>query len=186
LQELLDDQLAAADLVILSKDDLLSEQQRQRVEGIVTAKIAKHVKMIATEHGKIDNRLILGLAAASEDRIEGIHTHHDHHHAHAEHHRHAHDDFDSVSIQLAEVDSDKLLLLLQQLIAENVIYRIKGILAIKGKPMRQVIQGVGGRIDRYFDRLWTEQDTRQSKVVVIGKDLHNIPFEEILSQAIAS
>ena len=184
LQELLDDQLSAADLVLISKNDLLDEQQRHAVEELVSTKISSQVKLIAIEQGCVDNRLILGMGAASEDRIEAVHTHHDHHHEHGQHHRHAHDDFDSVSIQLPEVNSDKLLILLRQLIAENVIFRVKGFLAIKGKPMRQVIQGVGDRIDRYYDRLWSAQDTKQSKIVIIGKDLDNIPLFDILSRAV--
>jgi len=184
LQELLDDQLSAADLVLISKNDLLQPEQRQKVLDLVENKIADKVKVIAIENGEVENQLLLGIEAASEDRIESLHTHHDHHHEHGHHHHHAHDDFDSVSVKLGFVNSEKIQTLLQQLMSENVIYRVKGFLAVKDKPMRQVIQGVGNRLESYYDRLWTEQDTRQSTVVIIGKDLDDIPFEKILLTAV--
>jgi len=184
LQELLDDQLSAADLVLISKNDLLQPEQRQAVLDLVETKISNKVKVIAIENGDVDNQLLLGVEAASEERIESLHTHHDDHHEHGHHHHHAHDDFDSVSVQLGFVNSEKIQTLLQQLMSENVIYRVKGFLAVKDKSMRQVIQGVGNRLESYYDRLWTQQDTRQSTVVIIGKNLDNIPFKKILSAAV--
>ncbi|MDQ7015832.1 MAG: GTP-binding protein, partial [Gammaproteobacteria bacterium] len=43
LQELLDDQLSAADLVIVSKNDLLNDAQRKQVEKTVLAKVSSSV-----------------------------------------------------------------------------------------------------------------------------------------------
>lgn len=171
LEELFEDQLSAADLVIVSKRDLINEQQLSQVSRLVSDHVPSEVKQIEICNGEIDTALILGLEAASEDRIEDIHTHHDHHHHHDEEHHHAHDHFDSVSITLGEVDSEQVLAAIEQLVHEHCIYRVKGFLALPGKPMRQVIQGVGKRMDRYFDRLWQADEARQSRVVLIGKGL---------------
>ena len=46
--------------------------------------------------------------------------------------------------------------------------RVKGFLEVPGKAMRHVVQGVGGRFDRYFDRPWTADEPRRSELVVIG------------------
>ncbi|MCG8613497.1 MAG: cobalamin biosynthesis protein CobW, partial [Pseudomonadales bacterium] len=162
LQELLDDQLSAADLVIISKNDLLSEAEQQSVSMLVRDKVNPEIKLINIENGEISSALIYGLESASEERIEQVHTHHDHHHDSGHHHKHAHDDFDSVSIELGVVDGEQVQQILQQLIADHTIYRAKGLLALENKPMRQVVQGVGHRIDHYFDRLWQSDETPHS------------------------
>lgn len=171
LEELFDDQLSAADLVIVSKRDLMDESQLGNVSELVKSAVPSEVKQIEVSNGEIDTALILGLESASEDRIESIHTHHDHHHHHDEEHHHAHDHFDSVSITLGEVDSDNVLATIEQLVNDHCIYRVKGFLALPNKPMRQVVQGVGKRMDRYFDRLWQAGETQESRLVFIGKGL---------------
>lgn len=184
LQELLADQLASADMVIISKADLLNPAQLAAVKQSLQQRLKPEVKILAVSNGEIANQLIIGLAHASEDRIEAIPTHHDHHHQHGEAHHHAHDDFNSASISLGEVDADKLLAIIQQLVATHTIYRVKGFLALPGKPMRQVLQGVGERVDQYFDRLWRSDEPRQSKLVLIGKDLDQATLEHALSAAV--
>ena len=171
LHELFEDQLGAADLVILGKSDLVSEAEQSSVEAMVNAETADSVKVISIANGNIAVELITGVEAASEDRIESFHSHHDDHHSHGHHHKHAHDDFDSFVLELDEVNADELIKQLQQIIEENTIYRIKGFAAIPNKPMRQVIQAVGGRIDAYFDRLWKDDEKRSTQLVLIGKDL---------------
>lgn len=169
LQELLEDQLSSADMVIISKADKLDSSQTDSVRKIVSQHVDSQVKMIEVNHGEIDSQLLMGLAFATEDKIESVHTHHDHHHEHEHDHTHAHDHFDSVCIELSEVDGDALEATVRSLIQNNTIYRVKGFLPLPGKPMRQVFQGVGDRIDRYFDRPWRADETRNGKLVFIGK-----------------
>ena len=171
LQELLEDQLSSADMVLISKTDLVAGEQLASIRKQLAGRLNARVKILEIAHGEISNDLILGQKIGSEDGIESVHTHHDHHHRHDEKHHHAHDDFNSVSITLGEVDSDRLVDIVGELVAGNTIFRIKGFLAIPGKPMRQVLQGVGERFERYFDRPWNAGEARQSKLVLIGKDL---------------
>jgi cobalamin biosynthesis protein CobW len=183
LAELLDDQLSAADLVIVSKSDLLSDQERQRVEQVIAAKVPAAVKTAyigQKQDGSSDAsmELVLGLEAAAEERIEAVHTHHDHHHDHGDHHEHAHDHFDSCVIHLGEVDGERLQAVLQELLASHQIYRAKGFAALPNKPMRQVLQAVGQRLESHFDRLWTDDDARRTSLVMIGKHL---PVDQLTS-----
>jgi len=171
LHELLEDQLSSADMVIISKTDLVLEEQLASVRQQLGGRLNASVKMLEVANGEVSNDLILGQQIASEDAIESVHTHHDHHHDHGEDHHHAHDDFNSVSITLGEVDSDEIVKIVGELVASHTIFRVKGFLAIPGKPMRQVLQGVGERFERYFDRPWTATEQRQSRLVLIGKDL---------------
>lgn len=171
LQELLEDQLGSADLVIVSKTDLLTDEQCNSVDKIVRAHVKDEIKTLNVSNGEISSELIMGLGSATENRIEAVHSHHDHHHEHGDDHHHAHDHFNSVSLELGEMDADKTLKTIHELIAANTIYRVKGFLALPDKPMRQILQGVGSRIDQYFDRMWQEDESRTSRLVFIGKEL---------------
>lgn len=171
LQELLDDQLSAADLVVVSKNDLLDVEQRVLVERVVNAKIPASVKTTYINHGEVALEVLIGVGAAAEDRIDQVHTHHDHHHDHGEHHDHAHDHFDSFVISVGEVDGDRLAKVIQSLVNQFMIFRAKGFAAIPGKPMRQVLQAVGNRLETYYDRAWVAQEARTTNIVFIGKGI---------------
>ncbi|HIG36541.1 MAG TPA: cobalamin biosynthesis protein CobW [Oceanospirillaceae bacterium] len=188
LAELLDDQLSAADLVIVSKSDLLSDDERARVEQVVNAKVPAAVKIAyigQNEDGTSDAsiELVMGLEAAAEERIEAVHTHHDHHHNHGDHHEHAHDHFDSCVIHLGEVDGERLQDALKELLASQQIYRAKGFAALPNKPMRQVLQAVGQRLESHFDRLWAADEARRTSLVMIGKHLHVEQLTAVLKVA---
>ena len=47
--------------------------------------------------------------------------------------------------------------------------RLKGFVAVKGKPMRLTIQAVGPRVDSYFDKAFGINEERATKIVVIGQ-----------------
>lgn len=183
LQELLEDQLSAADLVVVSKNDLLDNDQRGRVESIVENRVPASVKTAYISNGDTPLEVLIGIEAAAEERIDQVHNHHDHHHAHGEEHDHAHDHFDSFVITLGEVDADRLQATLQQLLSEHTIYRAKGFAALPGKPMRQVIQAVGERLDSWFDRLWTADENRATQLVFIGKGISKKQIEAVLKGA---
>ncbi|HAG74615.1 MAG TPA: cobalamin biosynthesis protein CobW [Thauera sp.] len=169
LHELFEDQLSAADLVILSKTDLADETARATVETLVREELPPAVKVVASEHGRIDLDLVLGLGAAAEDNIHLRASHHDHEEGDA--HDHDHDAFQSVSVELPAVDRERLLAILHDLVQAHTIYRIKGFVALPGKPMRLVVHGVGRRFDSYFDRRWLADETPRTRLVLIGEDL---------------
>lgn len=179
LRELFDDQLSAADLVVLNKTDLIDPQTQAAVTRRITGQLPRAVKVVNAQFGQLGNDKLLGIAAAAEEHIEALHTHHDH----DEEHHHAHDNFDSMVIPLGEVDSDKLVAAIDALVREHEIYRVKGFVAIPGKPMRQVLQSVGTRTERYFDRPWGAGETRQTRLVVIGQRLSRALLENALSAA---
>ena len=176
LAELLDDQLSAADLVLVSKSDLLDVEQRAQVERVINHKVPSAVKTAyigQTAAGQSDANLelVMGLEAAAEERINHVHTHHDQHHQHGHDHDHAHDHFDSHVIKVGEVDGDRLQVILQELLSQYNIYRCKGFAALPGKPMRQVLQAVGQRLESHFDRLWQAEETPATSLVFIGKHM---------------
>ncbi len=171
LEELLEDQLSAADLVVISKNDCLDSYTREQVAMMIRDQVPAAVKMIFVENGVVDSSLLIGLDSAAEDHIHDTHNHHDDHHAHGGHHEHAHDHFNSLVVELGAVNPEKLIASLTTLIDEFNIFRVKGFAYIDGKPLRQVIQCVGNRIDQHFDRLWRQDEEKKTQLVFIGKGL---------------
>ena len=186
LQELLDDQLSAADLVVVSKSDLLQQQDQHDVQDTIQKIVPESVKTVYVNHGDVQLDVLVGIEAATEEHIDTVHNHHDHHHEHGEHHEHAHDHFDSFVITLGEVNENTFQQSLQQLLKQNTIFRAKGFVAIPGKPMRQVVQAVGERIDMHYDRLWEDTEDRASNIVIIGKNIDKQSITEQLQTAEAT
>lgn len=183
LQELLHDQLSVADLVVVSKNDLLSETEKSKVANVVSAEVPASVKTIFIDNGQAKLSEMLGIGAATEDKVNAIFNHHDHHHEHGHEHEHAHDHFDSFVVNIGQVDADKLKASVNELLSTQTIYRVKGFVAIPNKPMRQVLQAVGKRLDTHFDRPWRADETRQTQLVFIGKQLSKSDVEATLKQS---
>jgi len=163
LEGLFEDQLACADLVILNKADQLDASARAEAEAAVRAGSARPAKMIAASFGAVDPAVLLGLGAAAESDLAARPSHHD---AEAEH---DHDDFESFALALPPLTSPQALLdRLIPAIERHDILRVKGFVAVAGKDMRLVVQGVGRRIQHYFDRAWRTDETRDGHLVVIG------------------
>ena len=183
LQELLDDQLNSADLVVVSKSDLLDDTEQTRVKEVVQKRLPSTVKTAYINHGNVPLEVLIGINAESEKAIDAVHNHHDHHHAHGAEHDHAHDHFDSLVISLGTVDQDKLKLAVEKLLSEFNLFRVKGFAAIDNKPMRQVLQAVGKRLEVHFDRLWANDETPKTELVLIGKGLQQDAVMAILKTA---
>jgi cobalamin biosynthesis protein CobW len=48
------------------------------------------------------------------------------------------------------------------------VLRIKGFAAVRGKPMRLLVQAVGSRVTTQYDRAWFPTEPRGTQLVVIG------------------
>jgi cobalamin biosynthesis protein CobW len=163
LEELFEDQLGCADLVILNKIDQLDAAARAAAEVAIHAGSPRPAKLVAARYGAVDPAVLLGLQAAAEDDLAARPSHHD---AEGEH---DHDDFESFPVRLAPLASPRSLLdRLAPAIERHDILRVKGFLAVAGKDMRLVVQGVGSRLQHYYDRAWRADETREGQLVVIG------------------
>ncbi|MEO0836028.1 MAG: cobalamin biosynthesis protein CobW [Cyanobacteria bacterium J06642_3] len=169
LEELFEDQLACADLVLLTKTDLVDQKTLDKIKTWLKQELAPEVKIVTVSDGKIDPNLLLGFNAAVEDDLDNRHSHHDHE---AEH---DHDeDINSIELILDQAfEPQSLISKLKELLSEQEIYRIKGFINVADKPMRLVLQGVGNRFDTFYDRLWSSTETRQTKLVLIGHQLNH-------------
>ena len=128
--------------------------------------------MLAVTDGIIDSRLILGLNATAENDLAARPSHHD------GDEDHEHEDFDSAVIDIPEItDPNVLAEAIGRLAREQHILRVKGYVAVKGKPMRLLVQAVGERVRSQFDRPWG-LEPRSSRLVVIA-ERHHIDHDAI-------
>ena len=166
LGEVFEDQIACADIVLLTKADLAGEAGLAAARAVVLAEAAEKgrtVPILTMAEGVIDPRIILGLKAAAEDDLAARPSHHDGEDGHE------HDDFNSIVIDLPEVaDVALLVAAIETLARDHAILRVKGYVAVTGKPLRLLVQAVGARVRTQYDRPWGTSP-RTSHLVVIAE-----------------
>ncbi len=180
LSELFEDQIACADLVLLTKADLTGAKGITAARVAIEAVAARKLPILPVTEGAIDPQVVLGLGAAAEDDLAARPSHHDG----ADDHEH--DDFDTVVIELPQIDDvEGLVAAIERLAREQNILRVKGHVAITGKPMRLLVQAVGARVRHQFDRPWGDAP-RISQLVVIGEHDHvnETAIRDVLLQAV--
>ena len=164
LEEVFEDQLLCADLVVMNKADLMSAAERKDVVGQIGQTLSRAVKIVEVENGKVPTSVLLGLGAAAEADLAARPSHHD---AEGEH---DHEDFETFIVDLPVFDTPQQLVDRIKKIAEvHDVLRAKGFADVKGKPMRLLVQGVGNRIQHQFDRPWKPAEPRLGRLVVIGE-----------------
>lgn len=164
LEEVFEDQLLCADLILLNKTDQMNEADLARVESQIREHLPRAVKVIRTAHGQVDPAALLGLGAAAESDLAARPSHHG-----EDGEDHDHDDFESVALLVAAVPSPETLARRVERAAEAAgVLRIKGYAAVEGRPMRLVVQGVGRRVAHHFDRPWKAGEGRDGRLIVIG------------------
>jgi len=180
LSELFEDQLTAADMIVVNKTDLLSQTETTDLTQTLKTDSRDGVQIVTASMGALPVDVLLGQGIGAEDDLDSRHElHHHHHHDDEDHHEHEHDDhhhahdhdhddFESFVVELPEIkDAAAYAEQVASVIRAHDILRLKGFIAVKGKPMRLTIQAVGPRIDTYFDQAFT--GPRATRLVVIGQ-----------------
>jgi cobalamin biosynthesis protein CobW len=180
IEELFEDQLICADLVLLTKVDQVDTATQARIHGWLQQQLAPGIKVVSTHHGSIDPNILLGFNAAVEDHLESRPSHHD-----AEEDHEHDEEVNAIQIITEQLfDVEVLTNRLQALVQHHEIYRIKGFVAVPNKSMRLVMQGVGQRFNTFYDRLWQPAEIPTTRLVVIGRCLDQAVIEAgILSPA---
>jgi cobalamin biosynthesis protein CobW len=176
VEEVFEDQIACADLVVLNKRDLIDPASLDRALADIARVLPRSVRVVTAADGKVDPAVLIGLGVGTEDDIDHRRTRHD-----AEI-GHDHDDFTSFVVPLPEIaDPSVLAERVQALAGRHDVFRVKGFAAVAGKPMRLLVQAVGARVTHQFDRPWGAPDRRQGQLVVIGlKGLDRAGVSQIL------
>lgn len=192
-----EDQIAFADVVLLNKTDLVTAAELAAVEARIQS-INPYARLHRTERCSVALDAVLNRGAFDLDRVLSLdphflepaehahecgpdcdhdHGHHDHDHGHHHHdHAHAHDAphaVKSVSITAGELDPQVFFQWIgnvSQVQGPNIL-RLKGIMAFRDDPQRYVVQGVHMILEGDHQRDWKADEARESRLVVIGRDL---------------
>jgi len=188
-------QIAAADLILLNKADLVTTQELDYLEKRIR-KINALARVHRTNQSQIDPSHIFNIKAREMTaplvipEVEPEHHHEAHHHEHDEDHEdhehdHAHDEGEEhhhhhadeiSSFYLTDdrpLDLQKIEAWLSEIITTmgERLYRSKGILYVKGQPKRIVFHGVQTMFEASPERFWNAGEKRHSQLVFIGKKL---------------
>ncbi len=191
LSELFEDQIACADMIVVNKTDLLTADEAEALVGRLKGESREGVQVVRASMGALPVDVLLGQGIGAENDLEARHeVHHHHHHDddedddhddHDHHHDHGHDEFESFVVTRVEITDPKGFAdRVAAIIRDHDILRLKGFVAVEGKPMRLTLQAVGPRVDTYFDQPFGAQP-RQTRLVVIGEaGLDRAAIEEAL------
>ena len=176
IDELFADQIGAANLIVLSKADMLDEAGLGRARASVEQQLEAPTPIIPVSGGAAPMDAILGLEMEAQAHARSEHSHHHHHHHdddhdhdhhhHHHHHDHGHDEFASHVISVAPVeDAEAFQQQIAAIASEFGVLRAKGRVDVTGKALPYVVQAVGRRVDGYFAR---DRDSVSGRLVVIG------------------
>ena len=176
LSELFEDQIAAADMIVVNKADLLGPREADALVEKLGREARAGVHVLRSSMGELPVEVVLGQGAEAEANMDGRDEGHHHHHHHddaddpdQDHHHHDHDDFETFVVERAEVtDPAAFATRVAGVIRAHDILRLKGFVAVAGKPMRLTLQAVGPRIDTYYDQPFGDSP-RTTRLVVIGQ-----------------
>ena len=164
LEEVYEDQLLCADLVVLNKTDLMTAEETALLSDEIKRSVPRAIKIVAIQQGRVPASVLLGLSAAAEDDLASRPSHHDNV---AEH---DHDDFETFIVDLPVLASaSDLASRAKDVASAHDVLRVKGFAAVDGKPMRLLLQGVGERVDTRYERAWQSGESRVGRLVVIGQ-----------------
>ncbi|MDA0676232.1 MAG: cobalamin biosynthesis protein CobW [Proteobacteria bacterium] len=164
LEEVFEDQVLCADMIVLNKSDLLGDGGEAAVRAALGEHMNARTRVVTTTRGALDPLVALGLGMAVEDLIDGRRSHHDGEDGHD------HDDFETFITDIPVLDDPAVLdERIANVARDHGVLRIKGFIAVNGKAMRHVVQAVGPRVERYYDRPWGLGEAVAGRLVVIGE-----------------
>jgi cobalamin biosynthesis protein CobW len=159
--ELFEDQLRSADLIVMSKSDLLGADALRDAAAAVRAEARPETRLVHADASGLPSSILVGLFAAAEDDMAARLSHHEMG-GEAEH---DHDDFKSFVLAPPSFASAEAVKAdVKAALALDGVLRIKGRVAIAGKAAPLVVQAVGSRVET-----WYAPGHKASGLVVIGE-----------------
>ncbi len=171
IEELFEDQLRCADLVVIAKADLVDETGLARVESAIAEDRRPGARTLRVANGALPADILLGQAAAAEADTEGRKSHHE-----LNGEEHEHDDFDSFVLRAAAPDRANFEERVRAAMAVDGVLRIKGLGTVEGRKAPLAVQAVGPRVETWF-----VPGARTPGLVVIGlKTVDRVAVERAL------
>lgn len=193
IEDLFTDQLEAADLVLISRADVVSNVDLGKLRSELAEKVRLGTSMMPISHGQVDPAVVLGLSTADngyqqksspkqfgDDLIDDTSIDVDHHED-DHHHDHNHVEMVSGNVRFeGSVDRATVQALLPELATLHQVVRLKGRLWLPGKTLPLQLQMVGPRLSSWFEaapeNAWHPEEA--------GVDLVVLSFEEQAAEAI--
>ena len=149
IDELFEDQLQAADLVLISRADCLDASAMAEVQGGIKDKVRPGTALLPVSQGQVETSVVLGLE--HKPTPQEAHTHHDHDHEH-NHHDHSHVEMVGSNVRVeGALDRQALEQLLPSLVSNHQVVRLKGRVWLPSKTLPLQIQMVGPRLNSWFE-----------------------------------
>lgn len=169
-------QIAFADILLINKLDLITENEKNELEKQLI-QMNPNAKRFYTAYGNIDTKDLIGNRSFELDHVLNIdpklleETHH---------HHHNHQVTSFVFREDRPLDLDKVNKWFAYLvrIKGESLYRYKGVLFIKQLEKKVVFQGVHMLFASTEGDAWAEDEKQQSEVVFIGKHLDHKELEK--------
>ncbi len=176
VEELFEDQLGVADLVVISRADCLSADQIEKLKNQLSSQVRGGTPLLPISHGQVDPALVLDLEHClddSHDCPKDDDHHHDHHHVQME----------SGTIRF-EGNLDRLALEknLPDLTLRYQVARLKGRIWLPGKSLPLQVQMVGPRISTWFE----DAPENAWRPKVSGADFVVLSFKKGAADAISA
>lgn len=170
-------QIAAADIILLNKMDLVAPEQMAELFTALRG-INPLAKTMVGQQGIFQVDKVLDVTTVeyegAERQTARVAVRHDHLHHDITSFTLTYDgDFDLGQL------NHQLLVLLN--LYRHQVYRVKGIVAADGHPVKVVVQSVRNMLSIADGTLWRPDEPRQSKIVFIGKGVHRQSIERMLN-----
>src|SRR5262249_28786416 len=167
------EQIGFADVILLNKTDLVPAEEVDRLEARIRA-MNDQATVHRTRNATVGMDQILDVRGFDLDRVTQLDPHFleagdGHHHEHPKHG----EEVGSVGLTAAgDLDVDRFNEWLSELLQTRGpdIFRLKGVVSLKGQDRRYVFQGVHMQLDSGPDRPWGAEP-RVNKLVFIGRKL---------------
>ncbi|MBI2807943.1 MAG: GTP-binding protein [Planctomycetes bacterium] len=179
-----EEQVAFADVILLNKIDLVAPADVDALEARLRA-VNATAPIHRCQRAVIDMDKILGVSGFDLDRVLAINPNF----LDIEAHEHEHDQaIFSVGITIpGDLDEKKLNHWMGELLMQEGpdIFRMKGVLSVKGDPRRHVFQGIHMLCESQPDRPWGKGEERENKLIFIGRNLNRERLEEGFRKCLA-
>ena len=177
------EQVAFADVILVNKTDLVGAADLAAVEARIRA-INPYARLLRSSRCDVPLTEVLDRGAFDLERVLELEpdflTEADHEHD---------EDVTSVSLQAERpVDPERFMTWLHGLVQERGpdILRTKGILAFPAEARRFVVQGVHMLLEGDLQRPWREEERRDSRLVLIGRNLDRAALERDFKGCLAA
>ncbi|MBF2029961.1 MAG: GTP-binding protein [Oscillatoriales cyanobacterium C42_A2020_001] len=169
------EQIAFADVILLNKTDLVTEQELDELEQRIRS-INALTKIYRTRDAQVEMENILGVQAFDLNRALEI----DPQFLNESAHEHDETVYSIALVELGALDGEKLNSWLGELLRTQGpdIFRMKGILNLAGEDCRFVFQGIHMLFDGRRDRPWKSDAERKNELVFIGRNLDEARLRE--------